>query len=103
MHQVQGRTMERDRRWIILGEDGRHITIGRHSDPTEAELTEVSQKLAAAGLGGWLAVVEGSYYLPGDAVSLMRVRELTPSKTQWEDAVLAFRRIRAQSLSSTSV
>ena len=27
-----------ERRWIILGEDGRHVTMGRHSDPSPEEL-----------------------------------------------------------------
>ena len=35
----------RRRRWIVLSEDGRHSTIGRHTDPTEEQLD-----LAANGL-----------------------------------------------------
>lgn len=52
--------MDRDheRRWIILGEDGRFTTLARTSDPTEAEIAEVEAAMRAQGVAGWLAVME---------------------------------------------
>lgn len=41
-------------RWIILGTDGRHVFLGRHSDPSPEELAQVEAGLAAQGLAGWL-------------------------------------------------
>jgi hypothetical protein len=39
-----------ERRWIVLGEDGRHITMGRHSDPSPEEVAKAEAGLAAQGL-----------------------------------------------------
>jgi hypothetical protein len=66
---------DRERRWVVLGEDGRYATLGRASDPSEAELREVEANLAAAGLGGWLAVMEGNPHV-GPVPRLMEVRRL---------------------------
>jgi hypothetical protein len=87
------RKMTRERRWIILGEDGRHVTVGRHSDPTNEELARAADVLRATEQGGWLAVMEGVYYSCG-IVSLMQVRQLVPSHTDWQTAVQAFKKFR---------
>ena len=79
----------RERRWIVLSGDGRHVTIGRHTDPTEEQLTLAADQLRANGLGGWLAVTEGQYYSRG-RLSVMMVRELAPTSTTWEAALAAF-------------
>jgi len=79
----------RERRWIILGDDGRHATVGRHSDPTEEELARASDALRANGQGGWLAVTEGRYH-SRDTLSVMMVRELAPARVSWPTAVAAF-------------
>lgn len=52
---------DREHRWIALAEDGRHPTLGRDADPTEAEIDAVEKALAAQGLHGWLAIAEGDY------------------------------------------
>jgi hypothetical protein len=83
----------RERRWIILGEDGRHVTIGRHTDPTEDELERAATALSATGQGGWVAVTEGRYYSP-DRIEVMMVRELSPTRTPWETAVETFKAAR---------
>ena len=87
----------RERRWIVLSGDGRHVTIGRHTDPTEEQLTLAADQLRANGLGGWLAVTEGQYYSRGK-LSVMMVRELAPASTTWEAAVAAFHTLRQRSL-----
>jgi hypothetical protein len=87
--------MPRERRWIILAEDGRHVTVGRCSDPTEEELVRASNRLRGLGLGGWLAVTEGQYYGRGQ-LALMMVRELAATATLWESAVEKFRALRAE-------
>ena len=48
-------------RWIVLGTDGRHVSLGR-SEPSEAEVMTASDALAAQGLSGWLARMQGEYY-----------------------------------------
>jgi hypothetical protein len=48
-------------RWIVLGTDGRHVSLGR-SEPSEAEVASASDALAAQGLSGWLARMQGEYY-----------------------------------------
>ncbi len=77
-----------DRRWVIVAEDGRYSTIGRASDPTDAEIGEAEDALRRQGLSGWLAVMSGSAY--GSKVpSLMAVRPLASPTKHWEDASAA--------------
>ena len=52
---------ETETRWIVLGEDGRHVSLGR-TEPSEAEVKTASNALAAQGLSGWLARMQGEYY-----------------------------------------
>jgi hypothetical protein len=53
--------IETETRWIVLGTDGRHVSLGR-TEPSEAEITAASDALAAQGLSGWLARMQGEYY-----------------------------------------
>jgi hypothetical protein len=53
---VSGISVARERRWLFVVEDGRHGTVGRHSDPTDEEIARVGQELDGLGLAGWLAV-----------------------------------------------
>lgn len=77
-----------DRRWVILAEDGRYSTIGRASDPTDAEVEEAEDALRRQGLSGWLAVMSGSAY-GSKMPSLMAVRSLASPTRHWEDASAA--------------
>jgi hypothetical protein len=52
---------ETETRWIVLGTDGRHVSLGR-TEPSEAEIATASDALAAQGLTGWLARMQGEYY-----------------------------------------
>ena len=93
-------TVVRERRWIILGEDGGHVTIGRHTDPSEDELARAKESPRTTSQGGWLAILEGRYYGTREAVSLMMVRELVPARRPWELAVDAFRAARQRALAT---
>ena len=87
--------MAREHRWIILAEDGRHVTLGRDSDPSDEEVALAGKQLGAQRLGGWLAVLEGSYHQARGVVSLLMVREVAPSTgAGWEQAEAAFWRQR---------
>jgi hypothetical protein len=59
MEEIQSRG---ERRWIVLTEDGRHITLGRYTDPSPEEIATAEAGLAEQGLSGWLAVMKGNYY-----------------------------------------
>jgi len=84
-------------RWIVLGTDGRHVTMGRHTDPTEVELAEAERGLASQGLSGWLAVMKGAYFARLTP-SLMMVRPLANPASPFENAAAAFIERRAASL-----
>jgi hypothetical protein len=86
-----------ERRWIVLGEDGRHVTLGRHSDPSPDEIAQAEAGLAAQGLAGWLAVMEGAYYQRGKP-SLMMVRPLCSPERPFAKAVDAFQAARKATL-----
>jgi hypothetical protein len=53
--------IETETRWMVLGTDGRHVSLGR-TEPSEAEVMAASDALAAQGLSGWLARMQGEYY-----------------------------------------
>jgi hypothetical protein len=53
--------IETETRWIVLGTDGRHVSLGR-AEPSEAEVLAASNALATQGLSGWLARMQGDYY-----------------------------------------
>ncbi|MBC9176124.1 hypothetical protein [Pseudoroseomonas ludipueritiae] len=92
--------MARDRRWIVLAEDGRHVTLGRGSDPDQAELASLTETMRAQGLRGWLAVMEGDYHARRAAPTVMLVRALTPVTVEWDAAVAAFQDRHIKSLSA---
>jgi hypothetical protein len=91
--------MAKERRWIVLSEDGRHISIGRASDPDETELVTLVDALRSQNTGGWLAVMEGDYHGAHKTPVLMMVRVLTPCTVTWDNAAAAFQQRRMQSLS----
>jgi hypothetical protein len=91
----------RERRWIILADDGRHVTVGRHTDPTEEEIERAGAGLRAISAGGWLAVLEGAYYEPG-TVSLMLVKEIAPARCEWDSAVTTFLQIRSRTIDANA-
>ena len=74
-----------ERRWIVLAEDGRFVTLGRASDPSETEILDAEKALATQGLSGWLAVMQGNPYV-GARPQLMEVRRLGEPRIPFEQA-----------------
>ncbi|MEJ1979038.1 MAG: hypothetical protein WDN49_25855 [Acetobacteraceae bacterium] len=89
--------MKGERRWIVIVEDGRHSTLGRHTDPSEAEILAAEAALKAAGLSGWLAVSNGVYY-SNEELSVLQVRMLGQPMETWETAAERFLAIRQKAI-----
>ena len=84
---------ETETRWIILGADGRHVSLGR-TEPSEAEIVIASDALAAQGLSGWLARMQGNYYSRA-TVTLEPLRRIgAPHEADWQAALAAFHTAR---------
>jgi hypothetical protein len=88
----------RERRWAVVTADGGHVWLGRHSDPTDDELTQVSAALQAKALVGRLAVTEGTYY-SRQKLDVLMVRPLS-GEGDWEAARNAFLSRRKQATAS---
>ncbi len=79
-----------ERRWIILAQDGRHVTMGRAAPPSAAEVEAAATALAAQGLAGWLATLDGNYW-SRRRVTLASVQTLGDGAAlDWSAAVAAF-------------
>lgn len=87
-----------ERCWIILADDGRHVSIGRATDPTEDEILAAEEALVAQGLGGWLAVMEGDYYRRRSSINLLEVSQLGQPRVDWDEAGKMFQEAREVSL-----
>lgn len=87
-------TQDREARWIVLALDGRHVTMGRHTNPSTDEIANAEAALARQGTAGWLVVMRGDYYGRGK-LEFLRVRPLANPATPWEEAVRAFEARRA--------
>ena len=87
--QIAARAAAAERRWVILDTLGRHVTVGRHTDPSDAELDAAAVTLAGEGLGGWLVVLEGRYY-GRRRVHLRRVAELVAGQVSFDLAAALF-------------
>ena len=79
----------REHRWVVVGEDGRFVTVGRHTDPSEDEILSTESALRSAGLAGWLAVMQGSPYAR-EVPRLLMVRPLAAPTFGFEKAAAAF-------------
>ena len=80
-------------RGIVLGADGRHVSLGR-TEPSEAEIATASEALAAQGLSGWLARMQGEYYSRA-RVKLEPLRAIGAApEADWELALAAFHAAR---------
>ena len=84
---------ETETRWIILGTNGRHVSLGR-SEPSEAKVMAASDALAAQGLSGWLVRMQRDYY-SRSKLTLEPLRTLgsTP-EADWQTALTAFHAVR---------
>jgi hypothetical protein len=79
-------------RWIVLGTDGRHVTMGRHSDPSPEEVEQAERGLA---------VMKGGYYVRRKP-SLMMVRPLANPARPFEEAAAEFEAKRKATLASVA-
>ena len=80
-------------RWIVLGTDGRHVSLGR-TEPSEAEIATASDALAAQGLSGWLVRMQGDYYSRA-RVKLEPLRAIgVAPEANWQAALAAFHAAR---------
>jgi hypothetical protein len=95
---MQEMQRSKEKRWIVLGEDGRHVTLGRHTDPTETEIAAAQAALAAQGVAGWLAVMEGDYFGRRSQPGLLMVRPLGSLAAPFEAAAAAFEEARLRAL-----
>ena len=80
-------------RWIVLGADGRHVSLGR-TEPSEAEIATASEALAAQGLSGWLARMQGEYYSRGKVMLESIKRIGADHEADWQAALAAFHAMR---------
>ncbi len=84
---------ETETRWMVLGTDGRHVSLGC-TEPSEAEITVASDALAAQGLSGWLARMQGEYYSRRKVTLEPLQRIGAKHEADWQGAVAAFHAAR---------
>jgi len=84
---------ETETRWIVLGADGRHVSLGR-TEPSEAEITVAGDALAAQGLSGWLARMQGDYYSRKNVTLEPLQRIGAAHDADWQAALAAFHAAR---------
>ena len=85
--------IETETRGIVLGTDGRHVSLGR-TEPSEAEITAASDALAAQGLSGWPARLQGEYYSRGKVMLEPLQRIGISHDADWQAALTAFHAAR---------
>jgi DNA-binding transcriptional MocR family regulator len=84
---------ETETRWIVLGTDGRHVSLGR-TEPSQAEVMAASDALATQGLSGWLARMQGDYYSRRRVMLEPLQRIGADHEADWQAAVAAFHAAR---------
>ncbi|MCZ8279982.1 MAG: hypothetical protein O9313_16720 [Acetobacteraceae bacterium] len=85
--------IETESRWMVLGSDGRHVSLGR-TEPSEAEIATASHALAAHGLSGWLARMQGDYYSRRKVTLEPLQRIGAAQEPDWQAALAAFHAAR---------
>ena len=85
--------IETETRWIVLGTDGGHVSLGRN-EPSGAEITAASDALAAQGLSGWLARMQGDYYSRRKVTLEPLQRIGIAHGADWQAALTAFHAAR---------
>ena len=84
---------ETETRWIVLGTDGRHVSLGR-AEPSEADVMAASDALAAQRLSGWLARMQGEYYSRRRVTLEPLQRVGIAHDADWQAALTAFHAAR---------
>ena len=85
--------IETETRWIVLGTDGRRVSLGR-SEPSEAEVMAASDALAAQGHSGWLVRMQGDYYSRGKVTLEPLQRIGIAHDADWQAALATFHAAR---------
>ena len=83
-----GPERERERRWVVVSIDGRYVTLGLNSDPSEEEITIAEGALRSQNMSGWLAVMEGNPWI-GCPPRLLEVRPLASPTSAFADVAEA--------------
>ena len=81
-------------RRIVIGADGRHMSLGRATPPIDIEIIGVSDALTAQGLSGWLACMQGDYYCRGKLTLEPLQRIGISHEADWQAALAAFHAAR---------
>ena len=89
---------QRERRWLIVTADGRHVTFGRDTDPTEDEIRILGRQVDELDRAAWLVIQAGDYHDPEVDLELMAVRRVGCSEGSWEEARTAFLAIRERGI-----
>lgn len=97
MLKYAGEGTARERRWAVITVNGGHSWLGRHTDPSEAEIANVVRQLEERGVTAWLAVTEGIYFDPKHDLNVLMVRPLVAGG-DWESAKTAFLAKRVEAL-----
>ncbi len=84
---------ETETRWMVLGADGRHVSLGR-TEPTEEEIATASDALSAQGLSGWLVRMQGDYYSRRKVTLEPLQRIGATHDADWQAALTAFHAAR---------
>ena len=82
-----------EQRWIVLGTDGRHVSLSR-AEPSSTEVATTSDALAAQGLSGWLARMQGDYYSRRKVMLEPLQRIGAEHDADWQAALSAFHAAR---------
>ena len=85
--------IETETRWIVLGADGRHVSLGR-TEPSEGEVMAASDALAAQGLSGWLVRMHGEYNKRRRVTLELLQRISAEHDADWQAALAAFHAAR---------
>ena len=92
--------IETETQWMVLGTDGRHVSLGR-AEPSEAEVMAASDALTAQGLSGWLARMQGEYYSRGCVMLEPLQRIGIAHDADWQAALTTFHAARQRRLTMT--
>jgi hypothetical protein len=88
-------TRHAETRYLIIAEDGRHVTLGRAYAPTPEEIEKCSEGLAKQGLAGWYTIMRGDYWGRREP-ALEAVQEVgMPIACNWQTATANFKADRA--------
>ena len=79
--------IETKTRWMELGADGRHVSLGR-AEPSTAEVIAARDALATQGLPGSLVRMQGDYW----KVTLEPIQRIgIAHDVDWQAALTAYR------------